>query len=97
MLLGRANALLPERCIMSQETQRKDRWHPGRSLPILPNAPLLTTAFCAAPQCPTRSGPIALALGYFENALGLVCPPRKDAGSFLQVRRGAGLALLGIC
>ena len=58
-------------------------------------APLDHTIF-AAPQCPTRSGPIALALGYFENALGLVCPPRKDAGSFLQVRIAAGLALLGV-
>jgi hypothetical protein len=29
-------------------------------------------------------GPIGMALSYFESALGLVCPPRKDAGSFLQ-------------
>lgn len=32
------------------------------------------------------SGPMDAALGYFEDVLGLVCPPRKDAGSFLQVR-----------
>ena len=35
-----------------------------------------------------RSGPMGAALGYFESALGLVCPPRKDAGSFLQARMG---------
>ncbi len=43
---------------------------------------------CYLPMPLDCSGPMAAALGYFESALGLVCPPRKDAGSFLQARKG---------
>jgi hypothetical protein len=38
------------------------------------------------PACPACSGPVSEILPFFESQLDFVCPVRKDAGSFLQVR-----------